>query len=229
MSYQQEETLNKVEIYSDGACSQQNDGVGGWGALIILNGKEQEIYGGDNLTTNNKMEMTACIKALEYLSERSNVTLFTDSKYIIDGITKWIKGWERKGWMTKDFQPVKNQDLWRRLDDLTYKHKINWQWVRGHSGNRGNEIADKLAVKGKEEEKLKIKNSIALVKFNGNAEIISSKNISAVEKVGIGEYSIKPENNFDYANFSISAYSEKKDKERYGCRIFPIGELKGSK
>jgi ribonuclease HI len=168
MSYfdEQYKIENNVVIYADGACSQQNDGVGGWGAYIIENIGERRIYGGDSLTTNNKMEMTACIKALEELSQRSNVILYTDSKYIVDGITKWIKGWERKGWMTKDFQPVKNQDLWRKLDDLTYKHKINWQWVRGHSGNRGNEIADKLAVKGKEEQKLLIRQSIS-IKANG--------------------------------------------------------------
>lgn len=161
MSYPYEENLTKIEIYTDGACSQlTGEGVGGWGALIKENGVERQIYGGDPFTTNNKMEMTACIKALESISERSSVTLFTDSKYLIDGITKWIKFWSRNGWMTKSFEPVKNQDLWRQLDDLNYKHRITWQWVKGHSGNRGNQIADKLAVKGKEEEKKKIYKSI---------------------------------------------------------------------
>lgn len=168
MTYSEEIKIeNKVEIYADGACSQDaGNGIGGWGALIIeyqslvILGVEREIYGGDSSTTNNKMEMTACIKALESLSERSIVTLYTDSKYIVNGITMWIRGWKKSGWITQNGEPVKNRELWEILDDLCKKHRVNWKWVRGHSGNRGNEIADGLAVRGKEEEKLRIRQSI---------------------------------------------------------------------
>lgn len=159
MTYSEEiKILGKAEIHADGACWQETGGgVGGWGAIIKQNGEERQIYGGDSSTTNNKMEMTACIKALESLSERSIVTLYTDSKYLINGITMWIRGWKRNGWLTKDGEPVKNRELWQQLDYLCSLHHVNWQWVRGHSGNRGNEIADALAVKGKEEEKARIK------------------------------------------------------------------------
>jgi len=164
MTYPHEETKieNKAEIYADGACWQEvGGGVGGWGALIKENGIERQIYGGDSCTTNNKMEMTACIKALEALSERSSVNLFTDSKYLINGITMWIRGWKKSGWITKNGEPVKNRELWEALDDLCKRHRVRWEWVRGHSGNRGNEIADALAVKGKEEEKERIRLSLS--------------------------------------------------------------------
>ncbi len=158
MTFPHEETKieNKAEIYADGACWQETGGgVGGWGALISENGVERQIYGGASITTNNKMEMT------ESLSERSSVILYTDSKYLINGITMWIRGWKKGGWLTKDGEPVKNQELWQALDDLCNRHRVKWEWVRGHSGNRGNEIADGLAVRGKEEEKIRIRQSLS--------------------------------------------------------------------
>lgn len=164
MTYLNEEKIrNNAVIYTDGACSSQQDGVGGWGAYIIQPqlcggaGEEAKIYGGASQTTNNKMEMIACIKGLEFLKEASVVTLYTDSKYIVQGITGWIKGWKKNGWKTAQGDQVKNQDLWQIIDALCSKHRVTWKWVRGHSGNRGNEIADALAVKGKEEEKARIK------------------------------------------------------------------------
>jgi len=176
MTYSEKlEITNKVEIYADGACFQDaGGGVGGWGALIIeyeksgsvILGIERQIYGGDSCTTNNKMEMTACIKALQALKQASIVNLYTDSKYLVNGITMWIRGWKKSGWVTKEGEPVKNRELWEALDDLCKTHRINWQWVRGHSGNRGNEVADALAGRGKEEEKLKIRQSLS-VRANG--------------------------------------------------------------
>jgi len=162
--FEKEKIENKVQIWADGACSQQHGSVGGWGALIFEKGEERQIYGGESLTTNNKMEMLACIKALRSLSERSIVTIFTDSKYLINGITMWIRGWKKNNWVTKNGEAVKNRELWQELDNLCKNHLVNWQWVRGHSGNRGNEIADKLAVRGKEEEKEKIRQSLSVVK-----------------------------------------------------------------
>ena len=159
--FEKEKIENKVKIWADGACSQQHGSVGGWGALIFEKGEERQIYGGESLTTNNKMEMLACIKALKSLSEKSIVTIYTDSKYLINGITIWIRGWKKNGWVTRNGESVKNRELWEELDDLCKKHLVNWQWVRGHSGNRGNEIADQLAVRGKEEEKEKIRQSIS--------------------------------------------------------------------
>ena len=154
MDYQ-EKIENKAIIYTDGACWQESgSGFGGWGAVITENGVEREIYGGESLTTNNKMEMTACIKALEILPERSSVTIFTDSKYIINGITGWIRGWKRNNWKTANGENVKNRELWEKLDYLSSHHVISWQWIRGHSGVEGNERADQLAVRGKEEAKL---------------------------------------------------------------------------
>jgi len=157
------EITGKAEIYADGACwLEVGGGFGGWGALIIENDEERQIYGGDARTTNNKMELTACIKALESLSQRSVVKIITDSKYVIGGAMVWVRGWKKNGWLTKLGEPVKNQELWERLDYLCSIHQINWHWVRGHSGNRGNEIADMLAVRGKEEEKEKIRKSIKI-------------------------------------------------------------------
>lgn len=157
------EITGKAEIYANGACAQHNgNGAGGWGALIIESGIEKQIYGGDSSTTNNKMEMTACIEALKALSEKSIVNIYTDSKYIVDGITMWVKGWKKNGWMTKEDKPVKNRELWQELDHLCNFHNVKWQWVRGHSGNRGNEIADMLAVRGKEEQKEIIRKSIKI-------------------------------------------------------------------
>jgi len=154
---------NKAEIYADGACSQNNgSGVGGWGALIIENGEERQIYGGDSFTSNNKMEITACIKALQDLKQASIVNLYTDSKYLINSITIWIRGWKKNGWKTQSGDDVKNRELFEILENLCLKHRVSWQWVRGHSGNRGNEIADFLAAKGKEEQKEIIRKSIKI-------------------------------------------------------------------
>jgi ribonuclease HI len=136
-----------VEIYSDGAC-RGNPGPGGWGALLRSNGAEKEIYGGEAETTNNRMELMAVIRALEALKRRSRVKLYTDSLYVMKGITIWILDWKRRGWRTADKKAVKNEDLWRRLDELAAKHDIEWHWVRGHSGHPENERADQLANRG---------------------------------------------------------------------------------
>ncbi len=174
MTYSEETKITgRAEIWADGACWQETGGgVGGWGALIREAGveppiKEFQIYGGVSMTTNNKMEMTACIKALEALSERSIVNLYTDSKYLINGITMWIRGWKKNGWITKDGELVKNRELWQELDHLCNLHQVSWQWVRGHSGNHGNEIADALAVRGKEEEKERIRKTLSATRFVG--------------------------------------------------------------
>ena len=142
--------MNRIEIFTDGAC-RGNPGKGGWGAIIRSDGKEETIYGGQNETTNNIMELTAAIKALEYLPENSSAVLTTDSKYVMQGITEWIKNWKSRGWKTANKKPVLNQELWQRLDTLTNLHTIKWQWVKGHSGHRENEIADQLANKGIDE------------------------------------------------------------------------------
>ena len=139
-----------IKIFTDGAC-RGNPGPGGWGALIIENEEEHSLWGGEKKTTNNKMEMTAAIKALEYFTNSSNIQLTTDSNYVKDGIESWIEGWKRNGWKTTSKKPVKNKDLWVRLDDLNNFHNISWNWVKGHSGHRENEIADLLANKGIDE------------------------------------------------------------------------------
>jgi len=136
-----------IEIYTDGACK-GNPGAGGWGALLAWNGKARELYGGEAHTTNNRMEMTAVIRALEALTRKSRVRLHTDSKYVQQGISEWIHSWKKRGWRTADRKPVKNEDLWRRLDELAGEHEIEWLWVRGHDGNPGNERADELANLG---------------------------------------------------------------------------------
>jgi ribonuclease HI len=136
-----------VEIHTDGACK-GNPGAGGWGALLAWNGKTSELYGGEAHTTNNRMEMTAVIRALEALKRKSRVRLHTDSKYVQQGISEWIHSWKKRGWRTADRKPVKNEDLWRRLDQLAGEHEIEWLWVRGHDGNPGNERADQLANLG---------------------------------------------------------------------------------
>ena len=136
-----------VEIYTDGACK-GNPGVGGWGALLGWNGRTRELCGGEAHTTNNRMEMTAVIRALEALTRKSRVRLHTDSKYVQQGINEWIHSWKKRGWRTADRKPVKNEDLWRRLDQLAGEHEIEWLWVRGHDGNPGNERADELANLG---------------------------------------------------------------------------------
>jgi len=136
-----------VEIFTDGACK-GNPGTGGWGALLRTKGKERELFGGDALTTNNRMELLAAISALEALTRRCRVRLHTDSKYVQQGISEWIHGWKRRGWKTADKQPVKNDDLWRRLDALAVQHDVEWVWVKGHAGHDGNERADELANRG---------------------------------------------------------------------------------
>ncbi len=142
--------MTEVVIYTDGACS-GNPGPGGWGAVLQGSGKEKELYGGDALTTNNRMELMAAIQALEALQRPARVTLYTDSKYLLDGITKWIHGWQRNGWLTSAKKPVKNDDLWRRLTAAMDPHEITWKWVKGHAGDPGNERADELARRGTEE------------------------------------------------------------------------------
>jgi len=139
-----------VEIYADGACK-GNPGRGGWGAILSANGKKKELFGGEPATTNNRMELMAVIRALESLKRPCSVTLYTDSQYVQKGISEWIHAWKRRGWKTAGRQPVKNEDLWRRLDDAQKGHRIDWRWVRGHDGNAGNERADALANKGIEE------------------------------------------------------------------------------
>jgi ribonuclease HI len=140
-------TERVVEIYSDGAC-RGNPGPGGWGALLRANGAEKELYGGEAHTTNNRMELMAAIRALEALKRPTRVKLYTDSLYVMKGISTWILDWKRRGWRTADKKPVKNQDLWQRLDELAAKHEIEWHWVRGHAGHPENERADELANKG---------------------------------------------------------------------------------
>jgi len=133
-----------VEIYTDGAC-RGNPGPGGWGVLLRARGAEKELYGADRATTNNRMELTAVIRALEALKRPSEVRLYTDSQYVQKGISQWIGDWKRRGWRTAAKKPVKNEDLWRRLDELAARHRVEWRWVKGHAGHDGNERADALA------------------------------------------------------------------------------------
>lgn len=133
-----------VEIYTDGAC-RGNPGPGGWGAVLVAGELEKELLGGETLTTNNRMELTAAIRALEALRRRCSVALYTDSKYLRDGVLQWLASWKKRGWKTADKKPVKNQDLWQRLDELVVEHDIDWHWVKGHAGHPGNERADRLA------------------------------------------------------------------------------------
>jgi ribonuclease HI len=136
-----------VEIYTDGAC-RGNPGPGGWGAWLKYAGVEKELYGGEKESTNNRMELMAAIQALEALTQPCAIKLYTDSKYVLQGITEWMNNWKKRGWKTAAKKPVKNEDLWRRLDAAIEKHTINWSWVKGHSGNEGNEKADELANMG---------------------------------------------------------------------------------
>lgn len=141
---------NTVEIYTDGAC-RGNPGIGGWGALLKCNGREKTLYGGAEETTNNRMELMGAIEALNALQKPSAVILWTDSKYVKDGISSWIVNWKKRGWRTAANKPVKNADLWLRLDELSTRHDVQWRWVKGHAGNEGNEIADQLANRGIDE------------------------------------------------------------------------------
>ena len=136
--------MKEVEIFTDGAC-RGNPGPGGWGALLRYGVNEKKIYGGDKLTTNNRMELLAAIEALGSLKESSNVILTTDSEYVRQGITTWMPNWKKRGWKTANKKPVKNIDLWQRLEKASNDHLINWKWIKGHSGHRENEIADQLA------------------------------------------------------------------------------------
>lgn len=136
--------LKKVEIFTDGACK-GNPGPGGWGVLLRMGRHEKELSGSDPSTTNNRMEMTAVIKALNALIEPCEVTIYTDSRYVVDGMTKWIAGWQRKGWINASKQPVRNADLWHDLIEAVQRHRVHWQWVRGHNGHPENERVDQLA------------------------------------------------------------------------------------
>lgn len=147
--------LQEVIIYTDGACS-GNPGPGGWGAILRKGPVEKELYGGEQATTNNRMEMLAVIRALEALKRPVRVCIHTDSQYVQKGITEWIHGWKRRGWKTADKQPVKNEDLWRELDRLSALHEVEWRWVKGHAGHPENERADALARRGVQEVRSKM-------------------------------------------------------------------------
>ena len=139
--------MNQVEIYTDGACK-GNPGPGGWGAWLSSGGHDKELFGGERETTNNRMELTAPIEALASLKRSCDVVIYLDSEYVRKGITEWIINWQRRGWKTADGKPVKNADLWQRLDALRKLHRVEWRWVKGHAGDPGNERADMLANKG---------------------------------------------------------------------------------
>lgn len=143
-----------IDAYTDGACS-GNPGPGGWGAYLIQAGETRELSGGEVATTNNRMEMMAAIAALEFIREGATVRLHTDSTYLKDGITQWIHGWKKNGWKTSDRKPVKNVDLWQRLETALAKHEVEWFWVKGHAGHVQNEIADGLARAGMQPFKTK--------------------------------------------------------------------------
>jgi len=144
--------MAKVEIFTDGGC-RGNPGPGGWGALMRYGEHEKEIYGYDKETTNNRMELMAAIRALEVLNRPSEVSLTTDSNYVRQGITKWLEGWKKRGWKTAAKKPVKNKDLWQRLDEAVARHNVEWHWVKGHSGHEGNERADELANRAMDEKR----------------------------------------------------------------------------
>lgn len=133
-----------VEIFTDGACT-GNPGPGGWAAILRSDGHEKELTGGEGATTNNRMELTAAIRAFEALKRPSHVTIYTDSRYVLDGVTKWMANWKRNGWKTADKKPVKNEALWRALDAAVASHQVTWRWVKGHDGHPENERADRLA------------------------------------------------------------------------------------
>lgn len=139
-----------IEIYTDGAC-RGNPGPGGWGALLIAGAHRKSMYGGERDTTNNRMELMAAIQALSALKGRQAVRLYTDSKYVMNGISDWLPNWKRRGWKTAGRKPVKNQDLWQALDQVAGKHDVEWVWVKGHAGDPGNEAADALANRGIDE------------------------------------------------------------------------------
>lgn len=139
--------MARVSIYTDGACS-GNPGPGGWGALLVYNGTEKELCGGEAQTTNNRMELLAAIKAMEALTRPVEIDLYTDSSYVKNGITQWLRSWKARGWKTADKKPVKNVDLWQRLEEAMHRHRVEWHWVKGHAGHPQNERADELARQG---------------------------------------------------------------------------------
>ncbi|MEW5729683.1 MAG: ribonuclease HI [Pseudomonadota bacterium] len=143
-------TQPSVQLFTDGACS-GNPGPGGWGAILRFKGVEKELKGGEPLTTNNRMEMMAVIEGLGALTRPCVVEVYTDSEYVKKGMTEWLRGWKARGWKTADKKPVKNEDLWRRLDEAAARHQVSWHWVRGHSGHPENERADELARQGARE------------------------------------------------------------------------------
>jgi len=139
-----------VELYTDGACS-GNPGPGGWGCILRFKGTEKELYGGENPTTNNRMEMMAVLSGLNALTRPCAVAVYTDSEYVKKGMTEWLRGWKARGWKTADKKPVKNDDLWKALDEAAGRHRVTWHWVRGHNGHPENERADELARRGSKE------------------------------------------------------------------------------
>lgn len=147
-------STNIVEIYTDGAC-RGNPGPGGWGASLRYNGQQKDLYGSETETTNNRMELMAVIQALESLTRPCAVKVYTDSKYVLEGMTKWLPGWKKRGWKTAAKKPVKNVELWQRLDTAVQANDVSWQWVKGHSGHDGNEYADMLANRGIDEMLIK--------------------------------------------------------------------------
>ena len=140
-------TKKQVVMYTDGACK-GNPGVGGWGVSLQYGAHRKELYGGEAETTNNRMELTAAIEGLKQLKQACKVTIYTDSKYVMQGMEEWLAGWKARGWKTASKSPVKNVDLWQQLDDLVGQHDVTWQWVKGHAGDEGNERADELANMG---------------------------------------------------------------------------------
>ena len=141
---------NIVELYTDGACS-GNPGPGGWGCILRFKGIEKELYGGEAPTTNNRMEMLAVLSGLNALTRPCEVAVYTDSEYVKKGMTEWLRGWKARGWKTADKKPVKNDDLWKALDEAASRHRVTWNWVRGHNGHPENERADELARRGAKE------------------------------------------------------------------------------
>ena len=139
-----------IQIYTDGAC-RGNPGPGGWGALLKFESREKQLYGGESLTTNNRMELRAVIEALSALKRPCNVSVTSDSTYVLKGINEWLPNWKKRGWLTSGKKPVKNEDLWKSLDSLKSVHNIEWHWVKGHSGHLENELVDQLANKGIDE------------------------------------------------------------------------------
>jgi len=144
------EEAEAIDLFTDGACS-GNPGPGGWGAILRWRGHEKELSGGEAATTNNRMEMLAAIRGLEAIKRPARVNVHTDSQYVMKGITQWVKSWKARGWKTADKKPVKNEDLWKRLDAARLRHEVDWRWIKGHAGHEHNERADELARRGLEE------------------------------------------------------------------------------